>query len=720
MSKHSSALAAILRVSGALFLLSITDTAQGATLTVCTAGCNFTTVQAALNGAANGDTILVRAGQTFTESVVVPAKTCGSGQTYVTVRSDAADTNLPGPDRRFDPALHGSFVPIIQSGQTNIPALSFAANADCYRFMFLKFQQGPIPPYHIVQVGSPAETIGANQPDRIEFDRIWVSGDPQNGAWNGIVLHGQQVAILNSYIEEIKMVGVETHGIGGYNGPGPFTVTNNYIEAASINFMLGGADPAVTNPLNMTPVLARFDKNFVTKNLAWRNETWNVKNLFELKHAQGPAGADAVIEGNIFENNWNSGQTGYPVVFKSVNQDGNCGWCVVQRIDFRYNIIRSAPGAFLLNGQEGPQPATILNNLKIRHNLTYDISTAYGAGLYWAQLSNGSTNVTIDHNTTDHVMGNGTLILGGTPDATGLVVTNNLFRRLTYGVKGDNTGEGTSALDTYAPGWVVRRNTVSGASPSGYPADNFFPNETDFQNAFTNYAGRDYRLAPGHTYWDDATDGTFLGADITRINELTAIAASGNNSAAPSEVVIYASDIPPSGRHGSWATASDPTSPNTVKLVTPDFGLSQLDAPLATPTDYIDVTFTANASTSYTLWLRLQATADSKWNDAVWVQYSDAQSGGSSVFPLNTTSGLLVNLATSAEATSLNKWGWVNTAYWLSQATTVTFATTGSHTLRIQIREDGVQLDQIVLSPSHYLTSPPGGPTNDTTVVPKP
>src|SRR5206468_2945809 len=44
----------------------------------------------------------------------------------------------------------------------------------------------------------------------------------------------------------------------------------------------------------------------------------------------------------------------------------------------------------------------------------------------------------------------------------------------------------------------------------------------------------------------------------------------------------------------------------------------------------------------------------------------------------------------------------------------------GTHTMRIQVREDGVSLDQIVLSPATYLTSPPGGRTNDSTFVPKP
>src|SRR6185312_7720 len=136
------------------------------------------------------------------------------------------------------------------------------------------------------------------------------------------------------------------------------------------------------------------------------------------------------------------------------------------------------------------------------------------------------------------------------------------------------------------------------------------------------------------------------------------------------------------------------------------------DAPLASPTHYFDVTFNAIAGTPYRLWLRLRALNNSKYNDAVWVQFSDARAGGSPVYAINSTSGLLVNLATDAGAASLLNWGWGNSAYWLSQASTFTFPTTGAHTLRIQVREDGVQLDQIVLSPFSFISDAPGSPTN--------
>jgi len=186
------------------------------------------------------------------------------------------------------------------------------------------------------------------------------------------------------------------------------------------------------------------------------------------------------------------------------------------------------------------------------------------------------------------------------------------------------------------------------------------------------------------------------------------------------DIVVYASDVPSTALHGMWTTASDATSPNGVRLSTPDTGFASTDTPASAPTHYVDVSFTAAANTPYTIWLRLKALNNSKYNDSIWVQFSDASANGSTVYPMNSSSALLVNLATDVSATSNNDWGWVNSAYWLSQAATLTFGSSGTHTMRIQVREDGVSLDQIVLSPTTYLTSPPGGRTNDSTVVPKP
>jgi len=142
--------------------------------------------------------------------------------------------------------------------------------------------------------------------------------------------------------------------------------------------------------------------------------------------------------------------------------------------------------------------------------------------------------------------------------------------------------------------------------------------------------------------------------------------------------------------------------------------------PANPPTQWFDATFNADPGKTYTLWVRLKALNNSKFNDAVWIQFSNASVNGQPVYPLQSSSGLLVNLATDANATSLNNWGWANGAYWLSQPRTFVFPTGGPQTMRVQIREDGVQIDQIVLSHVTYLSAPPGPPTNDATIVPKP
>src|SRR5207247_2335361 len=89
------------------------------------------------------------------------------------------------------------------------------------------------------------------------------------------------------------------------------------------------------------------------------------------------------------------------------------------------------------------------------------------------------------------------------------------------------------------------------------------------------------------------------------------------------------------------------------------------------------------------------------------------------VYRTGTTAGLLVNLE-NCFSCGISGWGWQNHAYWLTDTGEVWFAQGGLHTIRVQVREDGVMLDQIVLSPATYLVNPPGPVTNDTTIVPKP
>ena len=62
-------------------------------------------------------------------------------------------------------------------------------------------------------------------------------------------------------------------------------------------------------------------------------------------------------------------------------------------------------------------------------------------------------------------------------------------------------------------------------------------------------------------------------------------------------------------------------------------------------------------------------------------------------------------------------WG-CNDTGWAGVGPNTYFGSTGTQRIRIQVREDGVSIDQIVISPSTYLTSAPGALKNDGTILP--
>jgi endonuclease/exonuclease/phosphatase family metal-dependent hydrolase len=188
-------------------------------------------------------------------------------------------------------------------------------------------------------------------------------------------------------------------------------------------------------------------------------------------------------------------------------------------------------------------------------------------------------------------------------------------------------------------------------------------------------------------------------------------------SAAASDVVLYASDV--TNIQGNWAKWSGSDAAGGQYMASVDYGWSTLNNPLPSPNDYFEASFNADAGTPYHVWLRLRAGANSKWNDSVWVQFSDAlDPNGSGIYQIGSGSALLVNLEPCDNCGDSN-WGWQDGAYWLSQVTTLRFASSGSHTIRVQTREDGVQIDQMVLSPSNYLYSSPGQNSGDSTILPE-
>jgi len=72
----------------------------------------------------------------------------------------------------------------------------------------------------------------------------------------------------------------------------------------------------------------------------------------------------------------------------------------------------------------------------------------------------------------------------------------------------------------------------------------------------------------------------------------------------------------------------------------------------------------------------------------------------------------------SCSGCGLQAWGWQDNGYGIGVlGPLVYFAQPGSQTIRVQQREDGISIDQIVLSPMRYLTVAPGATKNDATLL---
>ncbi len=484
----------------------------GSTIAVGSGG----NLQAAINAALPGDTIVLQAGAVFRGPFTLPDK--GASNQWIYIQSSAL-ASLPAPGNRVSPADAANMPAIVGTG-TPVVALQTLARAHHYRFVGIEFRtDSGVFTTGLVRVGSSAESSLAEQPNHIVFDRCYIHGDPAVGGRRGIVLNGASSAVVDSYLSDWKEAGGDSQAVAGWNGPGPFRIVNNHLEAAAENVMFGGADPSIAG---LTPADIEIRGNRFTKQVAWRPMAWTVKNLLELKNARR-----ILVEGNVFEYDWEAAQS-FAINIKSSNQDGTAPWSVTSDFTFRHNIVVHGPSAIKFCGRACDGAPTAQGRaFLVQNNLFHDIrSAAWGGAGVFLQTIQVTPDLTVNHNTVIH---DGATFNGGDEGAggnTGFQFTDNIAQRGAFGFRGTSAGEGIDTLETYFPGSVFARNALAGASAGVYPADNYFP--AAFANlGFADLALGDYRLAAGSPYRNAASDGRDIGADIDAVNAATACALNG-------------------------------------------------------------------------------------------------------------------------------------------------------------------------------------------------
>ncbi len=482
---------------------------------------NRNNLQAAVNAAAtspNTREVRVPAGFVFNDPLVLPAR---SSSNYVTIR--VADlSNLPANRRVTGSATDRAKLFRMNmrgnptTGHPNALQMNFGANY--YRVIGLEIR-------HIVSevntdmIGNEYVNWAINNSNFI-FDRCLLDGNGYQTR-KGAVLNGRTMSLINSSVLDIKASGIETKAVAQWEGAGPLAVVNNRLEAAAINVLIGGAE------------ISGFDKvldgfvfrgNHVWKNPAWEGGGYAIKNLWELKQ-----GYNSVAAGNIFENNYEDGQTGEAILIKSMTDEG-CAYCEVGRLDFRNNkILNTRAGFNVVNMQAFQLPyPPYAHHIRFANNFWEERG---GRG----NLSQGANYFELTHNT--FVKGANdwkgswmyyTSGSSGVPEgykAPGYKMLNNIGFESAYGLMGGGGSPGNVSLDMFlASDRDLRKNVIPNAG-GNYPADNFYP--ASVTGEYIDYAGGNFNLKTGSVYKNAGTDGKDLGADWTVLNASTASATSG-------------------------------------------------------------------------------------------------------------------------------------------------------------------------------------------------
>lgn len=477
-------------------------------------------LQKALNESRPGDTIVLEAGAAFKGPFTLANK--GASVEWITIRTSAPDSALPAPTERIAPA-HAPLLPKLLSPGGGEPALQTAAGAHHYRLVGIEIRprDAEAQVYDLVKLGdgSAAQDTPDKVPHHLVLDRCLITAFPTQTLKRGIALNSAETSIVNSYIAGFKSAEQDAQGVGGWNGPGPFHIVNNYIEGAGQNLMFGGATPAVRD---LVPSDIEIRRNHFFKPLSWRQGEpsyagvrWSVKNILELKSARR-----VVIEGNVLENSWGDVNWGYGTINLTVRGDSG-PQATIEDVLIQNNLVMHAPNGVNVLGKDTSQPSGRGRELKIINNLFVDIDGKRWSGDGEFLKLSEMADVTVDHNTVFHT-GNVITIYG--PASVGMVFTNNVVPHNTYGVIGQDRASGAETLRAYMPGAVFRRNVIAGGGngyPNFYPNDNFYPTKLT-KIGFADLDGSDYKLAAASAYKGKATDGKDVGCDINALNAATA------------------------------------------------------------------------------------------------------------------------------------------------------------------------------------------------------
>ncbi len=482
-----------------------------------------TDVQAALDSAQCGDKVLAPASAVISGNWFL-RKTCNAAA-WITITTEGC-ASLPAEGTRVSIAAAQCFAKFV-AADPSAPVFATTPGAAYYRLTGI---EATIPAnatltYIIIRLGDsgPPQDDLSEVPHHFVLDRVYVHGNDVANVQRCIAANAASVAIVDSYISRCHFKGQDAQAIVAWNSPGPFKITNNYLEGSGENILFGGADPSIAN---LNPADAEVRHNWIRKPPEWQG-VWTAKNLFEIKN-----GVRIWLEGNVLENSWTDAQVGQAIVMQALSDNNSAAWTTVQDVTVRYNIIRNANvgaaiasrAAYGTNGTNGALvPTQPSQRISFQHNSFENI----GSGNLF-NLSGDLQNASLIHNTSDGANGN-TILFFDDPEK-GLYIADNVFGHSWYGLNGNLVGEGWPAFNQYAPDIVLKSN-VFFQGRAGWPVWNqdLYPSvfgvnafPVDVASiGFTAYPS-DLSLTASSPYHGKASDGTDPGVDWVALRAATA------------------------------------------------------------------------------------------------------------------------------------------------------------------------------------------------------
>ena len=148
------------------------------------------------------------------------------------------------------------------------------------------------PPVDITDAGAGEHVYideGVTRPEHqardIVIDRCYFTATPTDNVRRAVGIHGSNITVRNSFIEYAKDFATDAQAIVSYNGAGPYTIENNFLEGTGENVLFGGAigweiaNPPL-DPQGVTPADILMRYNYLPKNPArfllerWKPGIW--------------------------------------------------------------------------------------------------------------------------------------------------------------------------------------------------------------------------------------------------------------------------------------------------------------------------------------------------------------------------------------------------------------------------------------------------------------